>query len=242
MKFAFSLLALAAAQSDVAEDDVWQNATPGPRSAVGVQGAQDADRRYDDLEAIAKKLWRKQLGKGEDGKFDERKYWAYGCHCFMLGDRPMSEMGKGRPVDALDNKCKAYKDCQKCVRDKHGNQCIGEFVQYTWRYSTKLGAFESQNEAGSCERELFECDLQFAKDTFAQRDVFNNDYHAFWSTTGFDNRLDESCPSGGNSPVEHQCCGGVDAPWYWIGLNNQQCCGGDAIGNGGVVKAATDEC
>merc|ERR1712118_632788 len=70
--------------------------------------------------------------------------------------------------------------------------------------------------AGSCARELFECDLQFAKDTFANKEVFNNDYHAFWSTTGFDNRLEESCPSGGTNPVEHQCCGGVDAPWYWI--------------------------
>ena len=245
MKFAFSLLALAVhADDDIVADDEWQgaravSAVAGPRSGAG--GVQDADRRYDDLENIAKKYWQKQGLTGKN-KFDDRKYWAYGCHCFMLGDRPMSEMGKGRPVDALDNKCKAYKDCQKCVRDKHGNQCIGEFVQYTWRYSTKLGAFESQNEAGSCERELFECDLQFAKDTYAQRDVFNNDYHAFWSTTGFDNRLDESCPSGGNSPVEHQCCGGVDAPWYWIGLNNQQCCGGDAIGNGGVVKAASDEC
>jgi hypothetical protein len=34
--------------------------------------------------------------------FDEREYWSYGCHCFFLGDRPMSDMGKGSPVDALD--------------------------------------------------------------------------------------------------------------------------------------------
>merc|ERR1712035_138043 len=27
------------------------------------------------------------------------------------GDRPMTEMGWGRPVDTLDFKCKAYKDC-----------------------------------------------------------------------------------------------------------------------------------
>jgi len=96
-------------------------------------------------------------------EFDERKYWAYGCHCYILGDRPMSEMGHGRPCDALDNKCKAYKDCQKCVRETHGDSCIGEFVRYTWRYSTKRNQFESKNPAGSCERELFECDLQFVK-------------------------------------------------------------------------------
>lgn len=34
--------------------------------------------------------------------FDERKYWAYGCNCLILGDRPMSDPGHGQPVDALD--------------------------------------------------------------------------------------------------------------------------------------------
>ena len=173
--------------------------------------------------------------------FDERKYWTYGCHCMMLGDRPMTEMGHGRPVDALDNKCKAYKDCQKCVRAKHGDQCIGEFVRYTWKYASKISDFQSSNAEGSCERELFECDVQFVKDTFDNKDVFNKDYHAFWSTTGFDNREDDFCPSGGTAPVEHQCCGGVDGPWYWIGLNNNKCCG-QSPNNGGEVVGINDQC
>ena len=42
-------------------------------------------------------------------KFDERKYWAYGCNCHVLGDRPMSDPGFGPPVDELDTVCKAYK-------------------------------------------------------------------------------------------------------------------------------------
>merc|ERR1711937_232525 len=247
MKFAFSLLALAAAQdnstNDNVPDDEWQgagtgNAVAGPRSGAGA--AEDADRRYDDLEQIANEYWRKQGMTGKNA-FDDRKYWAYGCHCFLLGDRPMSEMGKGKPVDALDNKCKAYKDCQKCVREKHGDQCIGEFVRYTWRYATKRSQFESADEAGSCERELFECDLQLVKDTFAQKDVFNKDYHGFWSTIGFDHEDDSSCPSGGSSPVEHQCCGGVDAPWYWIGLNNNKCCN-QSENSSGVVVGINDQC
>ena len=41
--------------------------------------------------------------------FDERKYWAYGCNCLILGDRPMSDPGHGPPVDALDSVCKQYK-------------------------------------------------------------------------------------------------------------------------------------
>jgi len=119
-------------------------------------------RRYDDLDKIAIKYWRKQGLIGKD-KFKDDKYWAYGCHCFLLGDRPLSSMGKGKPVDGLDNVCKKYKDCQKCVREKHGDMCIGEFVRYTWRYATQRTQFECGNDSGSCERELFECDLQFVK-------------------------------------------------------------------------------
>merc|ERR1712156_89102 len=246
MKFSFTLIAAAFAAEDNVTDDTWVgplsgNSTTGAVARSGVRQIESGERRYDDLEAIAAKYWRKQGATGKD-KFDERKYWTYGCHCFLLGDRPMSEMGKGKPVDALDNKCKAYKDCQKCVRAKHGDQCIGEFVRYTWKYSSKVGDFVSANDEGSCERELYECDVQFVKDTFANKDVFNEDYHAFWSTTGFDNRNDDSCPSGGSAPVEHQCCGGVDGPWYWIGLNNQKCCGGDAEGNNGSVVGINDQC
>ena len=57
-------------------------------------------RRYEDLKLLA-------LHYMPD--FDERKYWAYGCNCLILGDRPMSDLGFGRPVDRLDNVCKAYK-------------------------------------------------------------------------------------------------------------------------------------
>merc|ERR1739838_871928 len=145
MKLAFSLLALAFhADDDVVPDDTWQGAGTSQAAAVGppsgAGGVQDADRRYDDLTDIAKKHWQKNGLTGKQNRFDDRKYWTYGCHCFLLG---------GRPIDALDNKCKAYKDCQKCVREKHGDECIGEFVRYTWKYSSKQSDFVSSNAAGS---------------------------------------------------------------------------------------------
>ena len=43
----------------------------------------------------------------------------------FLGDRPLSEMGKGTPVDELDRSCRVYKECQKCAREEHGKECIG---------------------------------------------------------------------------------------------------------------------
>merc|ERR1719361_555851 len=137
-----------------------------------------------------KKHWRKKdLGR----EWDERKFWGYGCHCFMVGDRPMSEMGHGIPVDELDSGCRAWKDCQMCVRKNHGEQCIGEFKKYTWKYAGKIGDFKILNQPGTCERELGECDLKFVKDTFNARNAYNEANNHFYG--GFDKEdRQENCP------------------------------------------------
>jgi len=213
-------------------------ARPAPRSGgATVSDEERSERRYADLKEMASKIFAKAGYRGKS-KFDERKYWAYGCHCMLLGDRPMSEMGQGSPRDPLDNKCKAWKDCQKCVREKHGNDCIGEMIKYPKSYSSKKQEWVTVAKAGTCRRELFECDLQFAKDTLSVRDVWNEQYHAF-STFGFDNRDEDNCPKGGSAPIEHQCCGGHDRIYHWIGLNQKQCC---ADGQSGIVKDASEQC
>ena len=78
------------------------------------------------------------------------------------------------------------------------------------------------------------CDVEFVKQSHSQRSVFNEDYHAFWTSTGFDH--EEDCPSAGGNPVEHECCGGTDKPFKWIGLNHWQCC------PDGTVLSANDQC
>ena len=96
-----------------------------------------------------------------NSEFDERKYWAYGCQCLILGDRPMSDPGHGPPVDELDAVCKQYKDCQKCARMTFGDMCIGEFVEYDLRITGK--GPQCRDEEGTCGRALCECDKQFAQ-------------------------------------------------------------------------------
>merc|ERR1712176_814231 len=239
MKISALFIAVVAAQEDggvpVPPSDTWiSGGVPAGNSTVRSGGRVESDKRYKDLHSIAAKVWSKNGLKGKGLKFAERKSWAYGCHCFLLGDRPMSEMGKGKPVDALDNKCKNYKDCQKCVRVKYGNDCIGEFVRYTWKWSSKHNKFVSKNEDDTCEKELFMCDVEFVQQSWSQRNVFSEDYHAFWTTTGFDHEQD--CPSAGGNPVDHECCGGTDKPFKWIGLNHWQCC------PDGTVLSANDQC
>ena len=58
--------------------------------------------------------------------------------------------------------------------------------------------------------------------------------------TSFDREeKDTYCPSNGGNPVQHECCGGHDAPWYWINTNSNQCC---PNGQSGVVMGANDQC
>lgn len=141
------------------------------------------DRRYKQLTSMM---------NFHNPEFDERKYWTYGCNCLILGkfldwetslnfigDRPMSDPGHGKPVDALDSVCKAYKDCLKCARKTYGDECIGEFVKY--RYGLRQDEIVCRDDPNSCKRALCECDAMFAQQHVAAKDVFDTQYHMFWA-------------------------------------------------------------
>jgi len=177
-----------------------------------------SSRRYDDLHKIAKFYM---------PDFDERKYWAYGCNCLILGDRPMSDPGHGRPVDELDTVCKAYKDCVKCVQMEYGDQCIGEFKKYRYGMNASRGEVTCRDKPGTCERALCECDAQFGRQMPAHRHVFNEDYHLFWSTTGWS--PEENCLRGGNGPYEPQCCGADDGPLKIFNAKTKECCADGSV-------------
>jgi len=162
--------------------------------------ADDSDRRYSQLVDMMSHY---------NNDFDERKYWAYGCNCLILGDRPMSDPGHGPPVDALDTVCKAYKDCVKCARMTYGDMCIGEFVKY--RYGIKNGEVTCKDAGNTCDRALCECDAKFAREHVAQTGVFDEQYHMFWSTNNggamWDPANDDAaCPRGGGGVYDPQCC------------------------------------
>ena len=43
-----------------------------------------------------------------------RRYWGYGCNCFHLSDRPMTDGLGLAVVDKLDDTCKKYKGNSIC--------------------------------------------------------------------------------------------------------------------------------
>ena len=131
--------------------------TPAGSESVG-------ERRYDQLI---------DLMRFSNPDFDERKYFAYGCNCMFLGDRPMSEPGHGPAVDPLDGSCKAYKDCLKCAKMTYGNECIPEFHRYRYGLDEQ-GTMQCKEEANTCERALCECDMHFAKERSLSFAYFNS--------------------------------------------------------------------
>ena len=222
MKLSFAAFALASAQGTVEE----------------IQFLNGEDRSYTLSEANFQSL-KFLVGlhfkiKGLND-FDHNKYFRYGCHCFIMNGDDIFERGQGRPVDALDNKCKAYKDCRRCVREKHAEECAPS----PWLGIVDGNIVLEEAAPGSCERDLFECDYQFAKGIFAERDTFNEEFHHLQSTIGFNREEDTFCSSNGGSSSDHQCCGGFDAPWRWINLSNNKCC---MNGESGVVVGADDQC
>lgn len=197
-----------------------QDGSPADRILGADSPSELNPRRYNDLLAIVTHY---------ESDFDERKYWAYGCNCLILGDRPMSEMGKGKPVDELDTACKDYKSCQKCVRMEFGPDCIGEKERYSWKKTKgdgfgpagRSGEVECTDEPGTCRRSLCECDLDYAKKIPGTIGQFNPDYHLFYTTIGWD--PDTSCQRNkGESKPE--CCSTTNGPMKIFNSLQKECC------------------
>lgn len=239
MRISYVFLAAAAtARDDDKNDDVWYGEEieeVADTSLARGKGRQrhDADMtRYDDLESMAVKYWNKQ-GLEKEESFNAEQFWQYGCHCWFVGGNAISAHSQGPPLDKLDNKCKAYKNCLKCVRNKHGDACLMETNRYTWKYASKEHRFVAKNTTGTCKHDLFECDVRFLKDTFSFRTLYDSTYDPMVNEY-FDRTSDDYCPKNGvnrsmmdmirTRDSNHSCCGGDGNPYFFISDSNQQCC------------------
>lgn len=178
-------------------------------------------------------------------QFSEQQHHAYGCNCMMIGDRPMLQTSFGPPVDALDATCKKLKDCYKCVSDQFGSDCNAEDKNYD--FFVRGQNILAGNKGGTCERALFECDHQYAKQLTTTIHTFDIRYNLF--ATGFD-PVSESGVCGGGAQSQNgnlvfgaapsstgssalrelvmthdiKCCGGPISPFIIYDANVKKCC------------------
>jgi len=181
------------------------------RSARDVRNEEKGEKRYAQLADMMHYF---------NNDFDERKYWTYGCNCLMLGDRPMSDPGLGPPIDGLDGVCKAYKDCNKCTKQKFGAECIGEFIKY--KFTKSNGQINCEDPEGTCQRSICMCDAKFAGEHAPATELYNPDYHRFYSTIGWD--AEQDCPKSGGSQYLPECCGGDSTPFLLYNAHRFECC------------------
>ena len=251
MKLTFLALAAVGGAEEVDDDTCRFNAanvscemrqrSGAGRGYAGGTAEDQAARRYNDLRDMFVKFWAKNGFRGKKGGFDESKFWAYGCHCHLLEDEPISSVGGGAPADELDQHCKSYKNCIRCVKERHGDECNSDVSKYTWKWSSKQSALISVNMEGTCAADLFRCDKQFVESTFSSKDRFASNLHALMGSLdggrAFDHNEPGNCPrKTGSGAVPHECCGGMSKPFKWINLNQFQCC------PDGTVKSADEQC
>ena len=98
----------------------------------------------------------------------------------------------GSPVDALDTVCKAYKDCLKCARMNHGNQCESVILSSPlYNYEITNDEAVCKDPAGSCGRAICECDAKFAREHVGHIGVFDEKYQTIQRNTSSISRRED---------------------------------------------------
>jgi hypothetical protein len=148
------------------------------------------------------------------------RYCYYGCWCLPNGQHNLAS-GFGQPVDPLDQVCKEYAMCYKCIDIDFAGTCDPEALGYSWgRIPAGCNHDSCQdiecknnpetNQNARCRRFICECDRLIALGIRAYHTYWNQSYHARWSTAddygGIFVREDRCFPSGGQYRQD-DCCG-----------------------------------
>jgi hypothetical protein len=150
----------------------------------------------------------------KDWKVDSEYWNQYGCNC--IGDLDRNGKNIGTPVDSLDRLCKKWKQCLSCAAG-----CKSEYDEYS--ISLSNADYVCDDNVGSCERAICECDLAFAKaggEVAAEWD-FNLWY--FGEYEFFDPET-QCFPANGNGNFQGECCENPDSGHYIFFNANTHCC------------------
>lgn len=147
------------------------------------------------------------------------RYCYYGCWCLPNGQHNLAA-GFGQPVDPIDEVCKEFSLCYKCIDIDFAGTCDVETRGYQWARNRVNGVTvdvtckndPTINQNHRCARYLCECDRILAVGLGMFHWHWNISFHARWGA--FD-RL-ANCIPGGGDYRQDACCGGYGtATQYW---------------------------
>jgi len=120
----------------------------------------------------------------------------YGCVCAGI---KTGVMPKGRPIDAVDRACSAWRKCNKCAGEQCGGYTVNQYQQCT-------------NGANTCQRATCECDMALARaiQTSNEFDSANLNYN--------------SCSNGSSSGSSPGGCCKLGELYQFYNTATHQCC------------------
>merc|ERR1712110_42755 len=139
------------------------------------------------------------------------RYCYYGCWCLPAGQHNLSSVF-GAPVDPIDEVCKEFALCYKCLDIDFAGQCDPDKVGYMWARNYVADVVvdvtckndPSINANHRCARYTCECDRILAVGFGLYHWRWNINFHARWGS--FD-RMANCFPRTGNYRQD-ACCGG----------------------------------
>jgi len=144
------------------------------------------------------------------------RYCYYGCWCLPNGQHNLAS-GFGQPVDPVDEVCKEFAMCYKCLEIDFGGSCNPETRHYRWGrildgggipYDIKCKDNYNIGPTHRCKRYTCECDRVLAVGLASVHWYWNVSMHARWGD--FDREA--SCfPGCRDDPTDclpqDDCCG-----------------------------------
>lgn len=241
MKSIYSIAAFSAFSAILAQEPVEDE-----RSLTLSQAFEALDQELDErkFSAIVDMAYHKLEGNPNfmvetvhDGK-NKRKNFAYmlqgyGCHCFPNGKASVG--GKGKPVDALDEACRALYRCHKCVDiENPENTC--DLDNGGYKYQLNAGGAigcATPEKTPQCKSDQCSCDRKFAETVF---DLWTGNDWSFNQDHWLNPRYVKAAEKNGISVFDYDatCVMGAN-------VTPDACCG-DAFPNKVPYNSGMKEC
>lgn len=140
------------------------------------------------------------------------RYCYYGCWCLPNGQHNLAA-GYGQPVDPIDEVCKEFALCYKCLDMDFAGTCNPEKRSYRWGkirdsnndvIDTECKDDPEDSVIHRCKRYTCECDRVLAIGLGQTHWYWNQSHHARWG--GFDREASCETDCVGCKPQD-DCCG-----------------------------------
>jgi len=174
------------------------------------------------LKGLIQQTLPQMLRSSGEGKLQSSEMFTnYGCYCLpsQAYTEDMNWIGRGTPVDEIDNLCKKLLTCYGCL-GKTYSKCSAS-TPYAWDINLQ-GHKICEEPGDSCKGALCRCDIDFSQELSNISDKWNQKYSMHY---GFDREKVCGVRKVTKQNVANGNTGARGITLENSGLNDPKCCG-----------------